>query len=120
MAFSDPQSVTISGTAHSLPRTSSGVDSGVFTKDDGNVKLSMQHAYNKRTRRTIRIDHRKVAADPLLTAQNANYSTAIYIVVDSPTVGYTPAEVKAIWDGFIANLAATSAANTVKFLGGEA
>lgn len=117
--FSDPQSVTISGTANSLARTGTGLDSGVFQKDDGNVKMSVQHAYNKRTRRTIRLDHRKVAADPLLTAQNANYNLGIYVVVDAPPLGYTPAEVKAVWDGFIANLAASSAANTIKFLGGE-
>jgi hypothetical protein len=60
-----------------------------------------------------------VAADPLNAAQNLNYSASMYIVVDVPPVGYSPAEMKQIWDGFLANLAATSGANTVKFLGGE-
>lgn len=117
--FADPQSVTINAVANSLPRVSSGDYLGVYTKDDGNVSLSVKHAIGKRTRRTIRIDHRKVAADPLVTAQNLNYSMSMYIVVDVPPLGYTPAEVKQVWDGFIANLAASSAANTVKFLGGE-
>lgn len=119
MAISDPQSVTINAIANSLPRTGSGDNTGTFTKDDGNVKLSVSHSYGKRTRRTIRLDHRKVAADPLVAAQNLNYSMSMYIVVDVPPVGYSPTEAKQIWDGFLANLAASSGANTVKFLGGE-
>jgi len=31
MSFADPQSVTVNAVAISLPRTSSGVNSGVFT-----------------------------------------------------------------------------------------
>lgn len=119
MAFSDPQSVTIAGTANPLPRTGSSDNTGSFTKDDGNVKLTVSHAYNKRTRRVIKLEHRKVAPDPLFPAQNTPYSASIYIVVDVPPVGYTPAEIKGIWDGFLANLSASTAANTVKFLGGE-
>lgn len=117
--FPDPQSVTINGTANTLPRTGSGNNSGVFRKDDGTVAMSISHQYGKRTRRQIRIDHKKVAADPLVSAQNLEYSMSMYIVVDVPPVGYTPTEVKQIWDGFLANLAASTAANTVKFLGGE-
>lgn len=119
MALADPQSVTINAIANALARTGSGINTGTFSKDDGNVKMSVSHAYGKRTRRTIRLDHRKVAADPLNAAQNLNYSMSMYIVVDVPPVGYSPAEAKQVWDGFIANLAASSAANTVKFLGGE-
>lgn len=119
MAFADPQSITISGTAISLPRTSSGDNTGTFTKDDGNVKLSISHVNGKRNRRTIRLDHRKVAADPLNAAQNLNYSMSVYIVADIPPVGYTPSEAKAVLDGFLANLQAASAANEVKFFGGE-
>jgi len=117
--FSDPQSVTINAIANSLPRTGSGDNTGTFTKDDGNVVLSISHSLGKRTRRLIKLSHRKVAADPLNAAQNLNYGMSISIVVDVPQFGYTPAEAKQVWDGFIANLAASSAANTVKFLGGE-
>lgn len=119
MAFSDPQTVTINAIANTLPRTGSGENTGSFSKDDGNVKMSVTHSYGKRTRRTIRLDHRKVAADPLVAAQNLNYSMSMYIVVDVPPFGYSPAEAKQVWDGFIANLAASSAVNTTKFLGGE-
>jgi hypothetical protein len=117
--FSDPQTVTINAIANTLPRTGTGENVGTFTKDDGNLKMTTSHAYGKRTRRQIRLDHKKVAADPLIAAQNLQYSASIYIVVDQPAVGYTPTELKQIWDGFLANLSASSAANTIKFLGGE-
>jgi len=119
VAFADPQSVTINAIANSLPRTGSGDNTGTFTKDDGNVKLSVSHSYGKRNRRTIRIDHRKVAVDPLNAAQNLNYSMSIYMVADIPPVGYSPAEAKQVLDGFLANLQASSGANETKFFGGE-
>lgn len=119
MSFDDPQTVTINAVDQVLNKTSSGDNTGVFSKDDQLVKMSVSHQYGKRTRRTIRLDHKKVAADPLATAQNLNYSMACYIVVDSPPFGYTPAEMKLIVDGFIANLNASSEENIVKFLGGQ-
>jgi hypothetical protein len=89
MSFADPQSVTVNAVAISLPRTSSGVNSGVFTSADGNSKLSVSHSYGKRTRRTIRLDSSKVAADPLLPTQNVKLSNSVYLVVDAPVAGFT-------------------------------
>jgi len=117
--FADPQSVTISGTAISLPRTGTGAHSGEFSASDGNVKFSVSHTVGKRVRRTARIDHRKVAPDPLFPAQNVPYSMSFYIVADVPNVGYSVTEQKAIIDGFLANLQATSGANLTKLLGAE-
>lgn len=119
MAFSDPQSVTINAVANSLPRVGSGPDSGTFRKDDGNITLTVSHNYGKRIRRTIRLEHRKVAADPLVAAQNLNYNMACYLVVDVPAVGYTVAEAKQIVDGLTAYLTASSGARTTQLLGGE-
>lgn len=120
MALADPQSLVIPviGT-WSLPRTSSGLNAGVFTKDDGNGKLSVSHQYGKRNRRTVRFDHRKVAADPLVSAQNLQYSMSAYLVVDVPPVGYTVAEAKQIVDGLVAWLTISTGANVTKLLGGE-
>lgn len=119
MAFADPQSVTINAIANTLPRTGSGVASGTFSKDDGNVKLSVSHTYGKRTRRTIRLDHAKVAADPLVSAQNIRYSMSCYLVCDIPITGYTVAEAKQIVDGLTAYLTASSGARVTQLLGGE-
>lgn len=120
MAFSDPQSVTINAVPFTLNRTGSGQDTGTFMTSDGNVKMSVSHSYGRRNRRTIRLDHRKVAADPLNSAQNLNYSMAVYLVADIPPIGYSPTEAQQILDGFVANLQASTKANEVKFFGGEA
>jgi hypothetical protein len=119
MSFADPQSVTINAVAISLPRTSSGVNSGTFTSADGNSRLSVSHAYGKRTRRTIRLDVSKVAADPLLPTQNVKLSTSVYLVVDAPVAGFTNTELKQNIDGFIAALSASSVAKITQLLGGE-
>jgi hypothetical protein len=120
MAFADPQSVTINAVAQSLPRTSVGVNSGVYTKDDGNVKLSISHSYAKRTRRTARLDFRKIAADPLISAQSVLYSMSAYLVVDVPITGFTVAEQKQIVDALTLYLTASSGAKVTQLLGGEA
>lgn len=119
MALSDPQSVTINAVAVPLPRTSSGVNSGVFTSNDGAVKLAVSHQYGKRNRRQIRIDHSKIAPDPLISAQNIKHSMSSYLVVDVPVTGYTVTEAKQVVDGFIASLNASSGALITKLLGGE-
>lgn len=118
MAYADPQSVTIDGTATSLPRTSSGVDTGAFTAADGSLKLAVSHQYGKRTRRQIRLDHSKIAPDPLLSV-NTKYSMSAYIVIDTPPTGYTLAEAQKIVAGLTAYLTASSGANVAKLLGGE-
>lgn len=119
MSFSDPQSVTINAVAQSLPRVGSGVDKGEFRKDDGNVGLLVSHQYGKRTRRTIRLNYSKIAADPLISAQNIKYSMSAYLVVDLPVTGFTVAEAKYVVDALTAYLTASSGARATQLLGGE-
>ncbi len=119
MAFADPQSVTINAVANSLPRTSNGVNAGAFTKDDGTIGLKVSSLYGKRTRRTVRIDHQKYAADPLVSSTNVLRSMSAYLVVDVPLQGYTIAEQKQIVDGLTKWLTDTSGSNVTKLLGGE-
>lgn len=119
MALSDPQDIIISGTTISLPRTSTGVNSSVYTSNDGLVKETFSHQYGKRNRHLFRVDHSKIAADPFQSTLNAKYSLATYLVVDVPPVGYTVAEAKAVVDGFLAELTASSGALITKLVGGE-
>lgn len=119
MAFADPQSVTISGTPISLPRTSSGVNTGAFQSNDGNTKLTVSDTYGARNRRMLRLDTTKVAADPLLSGTNNSYSMSAYLVVDTPKVGYSVAEAKAVVDALVAYLAASTGARVTQLLGGE-
>jgi hypothetical protein len=118
MAYADPQTVTISAVANTLARTSQDPQ-GVFLKDDGLVKLTVGQTTGKRFRRMLRLDHSKIAADPLISAQNIKYSMGVYLVFDLPLTGYTVAEAKAVSDGFIAYLSASSGAAVTKLLGGE-
>jgi len=119
MAFADPQTVTINAVAQTCPRVSSGENSGVFKKDDDTVTLTVSHQYGKRKRRTVRIDHQKVAADPLMASTNVRLSMSAYLVVDIPPVGYTVAEAKQIVDALTAYLTASSGARVTQLLGGE-
>lgn len=119
MAFADPQTVTINAVAQTLPRVSSDHNAGSFSKDDGLVKLTVSHQYGKRTRRLVRLDHAKIAADPLLAGVNARFNMSVSLVIDTPTVGYTVAEAKQIGDALTAYLTASSGARLTQLLGGE-
>jgi hypothetical protein len=118
MAFSDPQSVTI-GTAQSLPRTGSSDNAGTFRKDDQSVTLTVTHAYGKRGRSVARVDHKKIAADPLQPATNVPYSASVYLVLDKPITGYSPTELLQLVTGLTTWLTASSNAAAAKFIGGE-
>lgn len=115
MALSDPQTLN----AQTLARTGLTETGGTFRSSDGTGVLKVQHAYGRRTRRTIRFEHSKIAAD-VLTAQNTRVSATVYMVIDTPVDGYTVSEQKDLVAAFAAWLTAGTNANTVKVLGGEA
>lgn len=117
--LTDPQSVTINAVANSLPRISSAVNSGAFQKDDTTVKMEVSHSYGKRNRRLIKLTHKKIAPDPLISSTSVQYSMSTSLVIDVPVTGYTVAEAKQVVDGFAAWLTASSGANLTKVLGGE-
>lgn len=117
--FTDPQSVTISGSAISLPRTSSGVNAGTYTSNDSATALLISSAYGKRVRRAIAIQVKKYATDPAVPSQNVPVSATIRLTVDQPVQGYTVAELTAVIVGFLANLTASTNANIGHLLGGE-
>lgn len=119
MAFADPQSVTISGTAISMPRVSQGLNSGGFKSSDGLTELSVSHQNGKRNRRLIKLQTTKVGADPLTSGVNNYYSMSVNMVVDTPKVGYTVAEAKAVVDALVAYLAASTGARVTQLLGDE-
>lgn len=119
MAYADPQSVTIAGVATSLPRTGSGVNTGTFKSNDGTVTLTVSSAYGKRNRRTLRLEHNKVAADPFTTGASTKVSMTAYLVVDTPVNGYTVAQQKEIVDALTAYLTASTGARVTQLLGGE-
>lgn len=117
--FADPQSVTLSGTATSLPRVSSGELSGKFRSSDGAVQLVISHTANKRERNMGRIDRNIVGADPLDTTKQRNYSAAAYLVLDVPlnSVGFDAAAKQALVTALVDWFKV--AGNTAKFVGLE-
>lgn len=120
MALTDPQSITIGADTIALPRTNSGKDnSSDYTSNDGLVRLSVSHAYNRRTRRVVRLDHAKVASDPFIPAQNAKVSMSCYMVFDVPVAGYSVAEQKDVYTGLKGLITASSDSLITKVLGGE-
>lgn len=66
--FTDPQSVTVAGSAKSLPRTSTGSNQSEYTTADGLYKLKVSSSYGKRNRRVVRLEANKVALTPLSVA----------------------------------------------------
>ncbi len=121
MAFADPQSITISGTTTSLPRTGSGIGVGGFASSDNSLVIDVRHAPSRtRTSRTIGITIKKYVSDPLRPADNVPVSATIRLVVNQPVQGFTPADLSAAMIGFINSLTASSNLNITKLLGGEA
>jgi hypothetical protein len=120
MALTDPQSVTLNSVATSLPRVSVNDFSSRYQKDDGFVKLQISHQPNKtKTRRMVRLDTIDVAADPLLAGVNREVPFAVYLVIESPTVGLSLATQKDKVNGLLTALTASSGALLTKVLGGE-
>jgi hypothetical protein len=119
MSFSDPLSVTISGTTTSLPRVSVGDDQSEYQSGDGLIVVSASHNYGKRSRRMLRIDTSKLTADPFKPSENVKVSMSHYMVFDLPPAGFTAAEALAVYAGFKGLYTASTDAMVTKLLGGE-
>lgn len=116
--FSDPQSVTVSGVAKTLNRTGSTATGGEFATGDRSYQMSVGHQYGRRTRHVVKLKVDSLVANPLVAGQNVNQSMSVALTVDVPT-GYDVAQAKAVVDGFIANLSASTGLNITRLLGGE-
>lgn len=114
--FTDPQSVTIDATPHSMPRVSSDGASSLYSEADETLKMRISHQDSKgRTRRMVRLDLRSIAADPL-TSVNEYKTLGVYLVIDEPEYGFTDAQIDDVVQGFCTWL---STANVTKVCGGE-
>lgn len=118
--LADPQSVTINSVANSLPRVSTFEGKGIYAKDDGTVKMTVNQQPGKdRSRLTVRLDLKKVTADPFIPATNREVGVSVFFNIDRPNVGFTAAELKDFSQSLTTWLTASSGANLVKILGGE-
>jgi hypothetical protein len=119
MAFTDPQTVTISAVTTPLPRISTEGDETVYQSADGLIQMLASHDSGKRLRHLLRINHSKLTADPFIPAENVKVSMSCYIVFDVPPAGYTAAEQLAVYTGFKTQFAASSDALITKLIAGE-
>lgn len=116
--FTDPMSVTISGSAKSLSRTNSTATGGDFSTADRGVQVSVSHSYGKRARHLFKLTSNDLVADPLVTGQNIRQSVTAHIVIDMPD-GSDVTKAKAVADALLAYLSASSGAAVAKLVGGE-
>lgn len=116
--FSDPQSVTVSGSAKTLNRLSSTENGGRFGTSDRSYFLAIGHQYGRRHRHTVRLQFDSLVASPLVSGQQIPQSMSVQLAIDVPP-GYDTATAKAVVDGFLANLTASTGANITKLVGGE-
>lgn len=117
--FVDPQSVTVSGVAKTLPRVSVGDRTARYAVDDDTLQLTMGHQTSRsgRVRRQVRLDYSKIAADPFSSTRSIPVSGSVYLVIDEPADGsYTNAELLA---NAKALLGWATDANVTKLLAGE-
>lgn len=119
LAFSDPQTITVNAVAKVLNRVSTGTNTSRYQLDTGDYALTVAHTYGNRMRRSVRMDVRKLSADPLISSQNVERSMSVYTVFDLPIQGWTVAQAKLETDGYFAYLQASSGAIVTKILGGE-
>lgn len=84
--------------------------------DTGDYELVIQRQFGKRNRFNVRVNAKKIAADPLASANNVEYRMSAYLVIDMPPVGYSNTEAK---DIALALAAWASSANLLKVIGGE-
>lgn len=113
--LADPQSITINGTAISMPRVSSGTLKSKYAANDGGTSLRVEHDLRNRARSLVRLDLNKIGADPLLPTTNRSYTAGIWLAVDRPLngVGFSQADMAFAWKGFANYLAVAGFAEKI-------
>jgi len=117
--LTDPQSLTITGTAYSLPRVTTGASSAQYQNSDESVQLLFSHQSTlDRVRSMARVTKRKIVTNPL--DSTSDYDTlGVYIVIDRPNYGFSMTEVEDLVAAFKTWLTTTSGGMTDKLYGKE-
>lgn len=117
MAFTDPQSVTISGTAVSLPRVLTGTQVGNFVSADGVDNLTVDPRGTSKRRRNVARHYRNRAIT--INGVAANDKSMVSFTIDRPQAGVSDADIEAQASGLLTWLTAGSNANLKKLIAGE-
>lgn len=99
--FSDPISVTVAGSAKSMPRVQSDGKKSIYSTADGLFQFTISHqsVSGNRLRTMARIDQQAIVPDPL-TAVNDYEKMGVYVVIDRPLAGFTSTQVNDLIAGF--------------------
>lgn len=119
MALSDPQSVTISGTATSLARTDLAKNKGSFISSTGQVEMTISSTFNAKTGAStlVRLNLKKTAADPVTGVTTSNVAS-VWFVCRRPDSGFfTAAELSGLATALSTYISGT---NFPRILVGEA
>lgn len=116
--FADPQSVTYSTVAKSLPAIGRGDDSSEYKLNDSGVvyDLLLQHQFKARNRAVVRLRRDSYASDPIVPTNNVLASMTATLTIDFPNVGLTPADAQAL---ALALVGWATSANILKLVNGE-
>lgn len=117
--LADPQSVTIGGTASSLPRVTTTPTGATYVVPDSTIRLELNHTYGRRNRHMVRVRQDKIAADPLLSGTNRRLSATVGLYIDVPPEGFSITEQVALIKALTDWLTASTNANATKVVGGE-
>ncbi len=117
--FTDPQSITIGGTAIPIPRVSVGDMKSRYRSSNGETSLEIAHSANRRERSVVKVHSTKVGSNPLDTSKNQTFMAEAYLVIDTPLngVGYSATDTENLVKGLIAWLNVTG--NLAKIIGKE-
>jgi hypothetical protein len=118
--LTDPQAVTISGTASSLPRLEERSETNVYSDRTNNVDLYVTQKVDKKTgiqRSTTSLVKSTIVTDPV-TGLNAKVPYSISVSSMAP-IGITAAQTEALYDALTTALEASTKALLKKILGGE-
>lgn len=116
MALADPQSVTISGTATTMPRVGQSLREGAFSSSDGNTSLEVRHQSGRRNRHLVKLTSQAIVSDPLVPSQNLPVSFSVHLVVDGPLQGVTALQQQKLAEALVSW---ATPANLAKVVGGE-
>lgn len=92
--FADPQSITVNGVAKSMARVESTGKKAIYSNADGTFTMTISHQVLKDKIRTlVRVDQRKVVADPL-TAVNDYATLSTMHIIERPLYGFSATELE--------------------------
>jgi len=93
MALPDPiPTITVNSVEYDFARVGMGDGKATYQTADGLDLLTIENSVKNRNRRLVRLDRKKIAANPFDADLNQEYLLSTYVVMDSPKLGVTASE----------------------------